>query len=165
MTRKYLYMHIKKPIILSILFLGSALVAVFYVVRYPQFFFGHKESQEAIIRFPKQGVAVSVELAMTPYQWSRGLMFREALPEGTGMLFVFPDEATRSFWMKYTRMSLDMLFISADKRIVFIQKNAIPCTTVTCPSYGSGEKSMYVLEVNAGFADTHAIEIGDQVLF
>lgn len=156
-------MKIKKWTILAVLFLGSGLVAVFYVVRYPQFFFGSKEAQPSTVRFLKQDISVPVELTATPYQWSKGLMFRESLPEGAGMLFVFPDEKERAFWMKNTSMPLDMLFISADKRVVSIRKNAVPYTTFVCPSYVSGERAMYVLEVNAGFVDMHAIREGDRV--
>ena len=158
-----MYMKIKKQFILGVLFLGSVLVAVCYAVRYPQFFLAPQKLQATSIRFLRQGISAPVELAVTPYQWSKGLMFRESLPEDAGMLFVFPDEKERSFWMKNTYIPLDILFISADKRIVSITKNAVPCATLICPSYVSGERAMYVLEVNAGFADAHAIREGDSV--
>ena len=92
-------------------------------------------------------------------------MFRESLPADAGMLFVFPDEASRTFWMKHTLIPLDMLFISADKRVVSIQHDAAPCITLTCPLDSSNGKAMYVLEVNAGFAKQHGISVGDAMVF
>lgn len=158
-----IFMKIKKYIIFGVLFLGGSILMAAYAVRYPQFFFGKEHGQNSSIRFLKQGIDVPVEVARDPHAWSRGLMFRTALPKEAGMLFVFPNEAKRSFWMKYTLMPLDMFFISRDKKIVTIIKNADPCTTMLCPHYDSTGGAMYVLEVSGGFADNHQIKEGDIV--
>ena len=156
-------MKIKKRIVLAILFLGAAIVTMWYAVRYPQFFFKKEDSMTIMVGFPDRGVRVSVEVARDPYAWSKGLMYRKTLANNTGMLFVFPNEAMRSFWMKNTLIPLDMIFISRENKVVTVRKNATPCTTVICPQYTSTADAMYVLEVNAGFADTHGIAEGDAV--
>lgn len=157
-------MNVKKGLMLPLLFAGAAILTVGVFLLHPKYFFMRKKIGNAVT-FTDRRFSIPVEIADTPYLWSKGLMFRESLPDDGGMLFVFPDEKERAFWMKNTRIPLDMLFISADKRIVSIRKNAVPCTTLACPSYASGERAMYVLEVNAGFADAHVIGIGDRVDF
>jgi hypothetical protein len=67
--------------------------------------------------------------------------------------------------MKDTIIPLDMIFISRDKKIVTIHRNTTPCTTMICPRYTSTDKAMYVLEVNAGFADAHDIKEGYGIEF
>jgi len=89
-----------------------------------------------------------------------GLMFRESMEEHQAMLFIFPEEQERSFWMKNTILPLDMMFISADKQIVKIHKNTTPYHQ---GHYFSGSPSKYVLEVNAGFCDRHNIKDGDKI--
>ncbi|MFA5362719.1 MAG: DUF192 domain-containing protein [Candidatus Omnitrophota bacterium] len=108
---------------------------------------------------------VSVELADTDALRAQGLMFRESLPGDRGMLFVFEKENLHSFWMKNTRIPLDMIWIGADKRVVSIRERVQPCVTPVCRTYSPGVKALYVLEVNAGFVDTYGIQIGDQVGF
>lgn len=160
-----MYMKIKKSLLFFIVFLGAAIATVFYGLRYPQFFFGKRGQAPLVVSFPAQRVRVPVEVARDPFTWSRGLMFRESLPQGNGMLFVFPDERPRSFWMKHTLIPLDMIFIAKDKKIVAIQKNAMPCTTAICSTYDSTAGVMYVLEVNAGFTDRYGIREGHAVAF
>lgn len=75
------------------------------------------------------------------------------------MLFVFPDSAVRSFWMKNTPLALDLIFID-ESRVVGIIENAVPFSLV---SRSVGVPSRYVLEVHAGFARRHGIETGDRV--
>lgn len=153
----------KKGIILSILFLGSMVLSVVIFLLHPSFFLSRKQIGNSV-SFPEKNITVSVELAVTPYQWSKGLMFREELASGAGMLFVFPNEEIRSFWMKNTLIPLDILFINADKKIVTMHKDVQPCTTLLCPQYASTVKAMYALEVNAGFVDAHVIHEGDTLV-
>ncbi len=105
----------------------------------------------------KGDVSVSVEIADSPEEWGRGLMFRESLDGG--MLFVFPDEKERVFWMKNTKIPLDIIFISSDMRVVSIV-TAVPCTEDPCSTYPSKVPAKYVVEVNAGFADKNGITEG-----
>ena len=92
-------------------------------------------------------------------------MFRESLPENSGMLFIFPDSSPRSFWMKNTLIPLDMIWIDESKKIVGITENVQPCKADPCPSYPSGKPVKYVLEVNAGFAERKGIKENDSVEF
>ena len=90
-------------------------------------------------------------------------MYRESLPEDSGMLFVFGDEAVRSFWMKNTLIPLDMIFIDSNRRIVHIEENTQPCESDPCSIYSSQLPAMYVIEVNAGFSERNGLGAGDSV--
>jgi len=105
---------------------------------------------------------ISVEVPETPAEMARGLMHREHLDENAGMLFIFATEAKHSFWMKNTLIPLDMIFIDSENKIVDIL-TAVPCKEEPCKSYIPKSEAKSVLEVNAGFAQKHNIEIGDEV--
>jgi len=105
---------------------------------------------------------VNLELAATPSERAKGLRHRESLGENDGMLFVFEKESILGFWMKNTLISLDMIFIDSNNKIVDIM-TAVPCEKDPCKSYTPQAESKYVLEVNAGFAEKHNIQIGDEI--
>ena len=73
----------------------------------------------------ENGVSIKAEVADTPALRERGLMFREKLPEGTGMLFLFSEVAPHRFWMKNVTIPLDMIWLDANKRIIYIL-NSVP---------------------------------------
>lgn len=102
----------------------------------------------------------AVELAVTPAQQSRGLMHRESMAENRGMLFLYEPQQHVIFWMKNTLLSLDMLFIDGDGRIVNIRERAEPLSTRRLPSEVPVRG---VLELNAGQVEKHGIRIGDRV--
>jgi uncharacterized membrane protein (UPF0127 family) len=109
----------------------------------------------------KSGVHVfAVEMATTPEEQAKGLMFRRSLPEGQGMLFDFHQEQPTSFWMKNTYVSLDMIFIRGDGRILRIAENTVPLSEALVPSGGPVRA---VLEVVAGTAKKLGIAPGDRV--
>lgn len=108
-----------------------------------------------------KGETFSVEVADTPDKQQLGLMFRDSLPEDHGMLFIFPNERMRSFWMRNTRIPLDIIYFDADYRVVSIAKGAKPCRTTRCPGYPSDGPAKYVLELNAGLANQLGIQEGD----
>jgi len=101
-----------------------------------------------------------VELAVTPEETSRGLMFRRSLPEGQGMLFDFQRDQELSFWMKNTYIPLDMIFIRSDGRIHRIAENTEPLSERLVPSLGPARA---VLEVIAGTARKFGLAPGDRV--
>jgi len=103
----------------------------------------------------------SVEVADTPEQWERGLMDRESLAQGIGMLFDFGKEGEYAFWMKDTLIPLDMIWIASDGTVVFIAEDVQPCEAVPCPSVWPGRNASYVLEVNAGMVSRLGIRVGD----
>ncbi len=82
---------------------------------------------------------------------------------GRGMLFVFSSEQAQRFWMKNTFISLDILFISKDFKIVSMVTHAPPCKRDPCPVYRSKKSVIYVLEVKAGFVEKHQIKEGGTV--
>lgn len=103
----------------------------------------------------------TVELALTPEQQQKGLMYREEMAEDHGMLFFFNDgERERSFWMKNTYIPLDLLYIRQDGRVHHIHKNAKPLDLSGLPSKGPVAA---VLEINAGLSDRLGLQKGDQV--
>jgi uncharacterized protein len=109
----------------------------------------------------KGGVHVfGVEMASTPEEQAKGLMYRRELPEGQGMLFDFHHEQPTSFWMKNTYIPLDMIFIRADGRILRIAENAVPLSEALVPSGGPVRA---VLEVKGGTAKKLGIAPGDRV--
>jgi uncharacterized membrane protein (UPF0127 family) len=109
----------------------------------------------------KSGVQVfSVEMATTEEEKTTGLMYRKELADGRGMLFDFSPEQQVSMWMKNTFISLDMIFIRADGRILRIAENTEPQSTKIIPSNGLAKG---VLEVIAGTAKKYGIAPGDRV--
>lgn len=107
-------------------------------------------------------VVFQAEVADDPRERAQGLMFREQMAPAHGMLFLFPEEAQRSFWMKNTLIPLDMIFIRADKTILGIVENAEPRTTTSRSVPGD---SQFVLEINGGLAAERGLEAGQRVTF
>ncbi|MFE8596856.1 DUF192 domain-containing protein [Archangium violaceum] len=105
---------------------------------------------------------VDVEVAATPEARTRGLMWRQELPAGQGMLFIFPEEEVQSFWMRNTLIPLDMLFIDSAGKIVGIVENAQPRTLT---SRSVGLPGRYVLEVPGGWSRASGIARGGTVRF
>ncbi|WP_207462434.1 DUF192 domain-containing protein [Azospirillum sp. SYSU D00513] len=103
----------------------------------------------------------NVELAESSAQQAQGLMFRESMAEDAGMLFVYNREQTAAFWMKNTLISLDMIFIEADGRILNIHAKAVPHSTDTIRSAGPVKG---ILEINGGMAARLGIRPGDRVI-
>src|SRR6266581_7875452 len=109
----------------------------------------------------KKGVQVfSVEMATTEQEKETGLMYRKELADGKGMLFDFTPEQQVSMWMKNTYISLDMIFIRADGRILRIAENTETLSTKIIASHGLARA---VLEVPAGTAQKYGIRPGDRV--
>jgi uncharacterized membrane protein (UPF0127 family) len=110
-----------------------------------------------------RGSEFSVELATTPEARALGLSGRPMLPDGTGLLFVFPRDSDWSFWMKDMRFPIDMIWISAGRRIVHIERNVPPESFPA--TFRPDAPARYVLEVNAGVAERFGWTVGDVVEF
>ncbi len=110
-----------------------------------------------------KGQRFSVELAKTLKKQSLGLMFRDSMPKDHGMLFIYQNEAPRSFWMKNTRIPLDIIYFSRGLELVSIS-NAKPCRVERCPAYPSAGPAMYILELNAGTASELGLMPGDAMV-
>ena len=102
------------------------------------------------------GHSVWVELATDPELRARGLMHRDSLSADAGMLFIYPDERTRSFWMKNTRIPLDIAFADSSGKIVRIT-DMKPFSTDPTPSL---YPARYALEMNVGWFEAHDVETG-----
>ncbi|MGA7075256.1 MAG: DUF192 domain-containing protein [Halobacteriota archaeon] len=107
---------------------------------------------------------VYAEAANTPAELETGLMNRTSLNKNAGMLFVFPTEQKQSFWMKDMRISLDIVFITADLHVLEIYRSVPPCASDPCVLYTPSSPIKYALEVNAGFSERNGIVSGDIVL-
>ena len=105
---------------------------------------------------------IDMELAINDEEHARGLMFRKQMDENKGMLFIFPDEDWRSFWMRNTLIPLDIIYVNAKREVVSISKNAKILDETSLPSEAP---AMYVIEINAGLCDKYGIEKGTKVNF
>jgi len=108
---------------------------------------------------------VKLELAVTQQEVADGLMYRPALPEDRGMLFIFDADRYPSFWMKNTLIPLDLVFLDAAGSVVDIVANVPPCAADPCPTYSPRAPARAVLELAAGTASAHGIERGVAILF
>lgn len=107
-----------------------------------------------------QKAKIDIEIADDDYQRELGLMNRKSMQENQGMLFIFPFERFQSFWMRNTFISLDIIFVDANKTIVTIHKNT---QVLSDQSYPSSKPAKYVVEVVAGFTDKYKISVGDKI--
>ncbi len=107
----------------------------------------------------------SVEIADTSEERARGLMFREELGENQGMLFVYEEEADRSFWMKNTLIPLDIIFLNSDFEVINIeQANPEPNTSdENLASYRSERPAQYVLEINQNRSEEIGLKKGSEM--
>jgi len=116
------------------------------------------------ITYPK-GTRILAEVANTPAKRASGLMFRDRLAPDRGMLFVFEEAGAWSFWMKNTMIALDILWLGADKRIVYIEENVPGCRQDPCPQYKSNKQALYVLELPAGTVKREQLTRGMKLQF
>lgn len=134
-----------------------------------------KTEDRIVVNFKKEGVlslfksktdsvirTIDIEIADNDYQTQTGLMYRSKLETNHGMLFIFADAQFRNFYMKNTKIPLDIIYLDETKTIVSIQKNAKPFDETSLPSEAPAK---FVLEINGGLSDEWQIEVGDRVDF
>lgn|SRR5690349_2745925 len=108
------------------------------------------------------GTRYVVEVAKTDAERERGLMFRDELPAGHGMLFIHPRQEPQAYWMKNTRIPLDILYFDDAHHLVSQQRDVPPCSLGdACPPYPSNAPARFVLELNAGEAARLGLHDGD----
>jgi len=111
------------------------------------------------------GRAIEVEIAANDETREQGLMYRDRLPPGHGMLFLFARAGTYPFWMKNTIIPLDMIWIDESLRVVHVERSVPPCKADPCPSYDPKAEARYVLELAGGEAARQGIGAGPQLRF
>ena len=141
-------------------------------------FFTCKEDKKIIkqteVNFKKEGeltifksidstkINLDIEISDTEYDTQTGLMYRSSMETNQGMLFVFKDARKRFFYMKNTKIPLDIIYIDGNNKFVSFQKNAKPYDESSLPS---NKPAKYVLEINAGLVDKWAIFLGDSISY
>jgi uncharacterized membrane protein (UPF0127 family) len=108
-------------------------------------------------------VTVRLEVAADPAARARGLMGRTEVPEGTGMVFLYPGDVAEAYWMKNTLVPLSIAFVAADGRVVSVAEMT-PCTADPCPSYPPAGPYRYAVELPAGAFEAAGVGAGDKVV-
>jgi uncharacterized protein len=125
---------------------------------------GPKRASELNVRTVTlpSGTKIRAQILSHPSDIMRGMKFRDALPEGEGMLFMHTEEGHYRYWMYEVRVPLDMIWLNRRREIVQIVHNCPPCPgpESACPSYGGAFKAQYVLELAAGGAAKHNLKPG-----
>ena len=121
-----------------------------------------KEGKLQLFKKDSLLVQLDIEIAETDYETQTGLMYRNAMEEKQGMLFIFKDERVHSFYMKNTEIPLDILYLGADFKVRSIQKNAVPFDET---GLSSKVPVQYVLEINAGLTEKWGITENDSIAF
>ena len=152
--------HRKKPIFLlsAIAIVLAAVSLIGYIV-----YRGSPFDASSASRLKIKDTEIKIEVANSDEERRLGLCCRDSLAKDSGMLFIYDQPGDYHFWMKDTRIPLDMYWISNDKKIIHIERNVQPSTFPK--TFGTDTPAQYVLETNAGFADKHSIDIGDRVSF
>lgn len=99
---------------------------------------------------------LEVKIAKTPEERAKGLMGKKSLPEGTGMLFVYPQPEKLCFWMKNTSIPLSIAFFNEKKELLNILNMSLP-DGEPLPTYHSKGPALYALEVSQGWFQKHGI--------
>ncbi len=123
-----------------------------------------KEGELTIYKAQSDSVIVkyNIEIAESDYETQTGLMYRESMELDQGMLFIFPDVLFHSFYMKNTKIPLDLIFIDEELRIASYKENAQPLDET---GLSSEVPVQYVLELNAGQCKQFSLEVGDRIAF
>lgn len=113
------------------------------------------------------GAIIHAEIADTSVKRAEGLMYREHLAKDRGMLFTFSQAQLWTFWMKNTKIPLDIIWMNEKKQIIHIAHNVPICTRTddSCPQYQPNDPALYVLELGAGEAARLKLEKGVKLKF
>jgi len=153
--------------------LKSSTVRVFFSLVIIGLLFDHlpiraaADSELISIRTPS-GITIQAEIADTPRKRAQGLMYRDHLKKDHGMLFFFSEPQAWTFWMKNTKIALDLIWLDDKKRVTHIERNVPICTKSddSCPQYRpNNADAVYVLEITGGTIDGYKIEKGTKLQF
>jgi uncharacterized membrane protein (UPF0127 family) len=151
-----------KHITVLIMVIGIAGAGIAALLAFPRSASAPLPHHEPMVRI--NDLSIPVEIADSSEEWSRGLSGRQSLPAEQGMLFVFPAPGMYPFWMPDMRFPIDIIWIDQDRRVIGVSENVPPLENAAKPVYyRPPSPAQYVLEVNAGFARSHGITVGDQL--
>lgn len=119
-----------------------------------------------MVTLPRGG-QIRAEVLTAPEEMAKGMMFRDALPAGRGLLFVHAKPGPYTYWMSNVKAPLDIIFMNSNRRIVEISANTPPCLTKPedCPVYGGHTDEQFVLELRAGEAQRLGLKDGETLEF
>lgn len=131
---------------------------------------GEKQDSYEVNTIPltlPNGQTIRVEVMIRDQDMMKGMMFRNEMRRGHGMLFFHPRAAITPYWMFQVRIPLDIVWLDADHRVVEMMENVPPCTTKAsqCPTYGGKVPSLYALELAGGAAQKYGLHLGESVAF
>lgn len=113
------------------------------------------------VRIQAGAGVIRAEIAATAAARAQGLMYRKSMPRGDGMLFVFPDEQVRSFWMRNTQIPLSIAYLDDERRVVSI----VEMQPLVENPHPSGAAAKFAVEVNQGWFREHGVAVGDTFEF
>ncbi|TAL08656.1 MAG: DUF192 domain-containing protein [Nitrospirae bacterium] len=145
---------------------GVLAVAALGLLLAGNYFMSANQGPEAMfVSFPS-GARLQVEIADSPLLLYSGLAFRDSLPPGWGMLFIYDRADVHRRHTRQYRFPVDMIWLDEGKRVLLIEQNVAPCGTEQCPEYGPPrDKSRYVIETPAGFARREQLAPGADLRF
>lgn len=155
-------MHVaRRLLIVAILLTTAAAVFVGWLLALHPFTDTQSSAQDTLRTVVVGGGLVHVSVADTETLRQQGLSGKAGLAPNEGMLFVFPSDGRYAFWMKDMLFSIDMLWLSADGRIVYLKQRVSPDTYPQ--TFAPDTPARYVLELPAGYAAAHQVRAGDVV--
>lgn len=113
-----------------------------------------------------KGHRFMAEIAATPQEQQKGLMFRQSLAKDRCMIFVYEEDGSHGIWMKNCRISLDVVWVSADGKVVEMAENVPPCSPMRgddCPTYGGGVPARHFIEFSVGTIKRIGLKKGDRI--
>jgi len=155
-----LAIFIIKPVLIDSWFKETPKKSEKSITMEPQF---SKEGTLAFLNAEKDTIQlIDIEIADNDQERTQGMMYRTSMSYDRAMLFIMEYEREQSFWMRNTKMSLDIMYINGDKEIVTIYKHTQPYSESPIPSF---ERAKYVVETAAGFCDKFGIQEGNFIEF
>lgn len=148
-------LHLKSVVVLALSFLVVTASAANESVNF----------KKKIAKIGKK--TITVEIAETSKQLEHGLMYRKKLAADSGMLFIFPDEQIRMFWMKNTLIDLSIGYFNKQKKLIDIHEMKATSSVMQqdLPGYASKGPAMFALEMDAGWYKKNKIELGAEIKF
>ena len=144
--------------VLAVLALGLLMAGNYFMT-------ANQGPEAMLVNFPS-GVQLQVEVADSPLLLYSGQAFRDAMPPGWGMLFIYERADFYRRTTRQYRFPVDIIWLDEGKRVLLIAENVAPCGAEQCPEYGPPqEKARYVIETHAGFARREHVTPGVDLRF